>query len=103
MTTPIRGCTGKFEFATFARAQRAARTLRRRDEAAHVAPYHCQHCNRYHIGEDDTGGRLRKGRPRVVRGSQAVTRAQLRALIAAALDEQTEQPQGEDRDPPLHL
>lgn len=95
MTAPVRGCTGKVEFSTFAKAQRAARNLRRRQDDAMVAAYHCQHCNRFHVGEDDTGGRLRRGRPRVIRGSQAVTLAQFKALFAEAADEQP-QPEGEE-------
>lgn len=90
MNAPIRGCTGKVAFGTFAKAARAAQSLRRRQDDAHVAPYHCQHCNGYHVGEDDTGGRLRKGRARVVRGTQAVTLAQFKAMFAEAADDRPE-------------
>lgn len=96
MNAPLRGCTGKVAFGTFAKAARAARNLRRRIDSSQVAAYHCLHCNGYHVGEDDTGGRLRRGRARVVRGSQAVTLAQFRALFAEAADDQ---PQGDDHAP----
>src|SRR5262249_53391512 len=98
MTAPVRGCTGKVEFSTFAKAARAAQNLRRRSDDAHVAAYHCNHCNRFHVGEDDTGGKAMRGRSRVMRASKALTLAQFRALFAAAAAD--EQPQGEEREQP---
>lgn len=93
MTGPVRGCTGKVSFGTFAKAARAARNIRRRyDGADRVAAYHCQHCNGHHIGEDDTGGKRRPGRERVVFVRQAITLAQFKAMFA---DEADERPQGE--------
>lgn len=54
------GCTGKSPFASFGEAQKRARRMRQRDNGAHVEPYHCRHCNRFHVGEARSYGRRRR-------------------------------------------
>ena len=54
------GCTGKRQFARFGQAARAAKRRRRMDGGAHVEPYHCRHCNAFHIGEARDYGQRRR-------------------------------------------
>jgi hypothetical protein len=53
----VTGCTGKREFARFDQAARAAQRRNRKDGGAHLEPYHCRHCNRFHVGEARSHGR----------------------------------------------
>lgn len=52
------GCTGKREFGTFTQAKRGAVRLNRRDQGAHVEPYHCKFCHRSHVGEARDHGQM---------------------------------------------
>jgi hypothetical protein len=56
------GCTGKREFVRFDLARRAAKRRNRKDGGAHVEPYHCRHCNRFHVGERRDHGHRDKRR-----------------------------------------
>lgn len=56
MTAPKTGCTGKWSFATFGQAGHSAEKLNRRDHNTHVEPYHCRHCNKFHVGENRSHG-----------------------------------------------
>jgi len=47
----VRGCTGKRDFVRFDLAARAAKRRNRKDAGAHLEPYHCVHCGRFHVGE----------------------------------------------------
>lgn len=51
------GCTGKRVFTRFGLAAAAAKRRRRKDGGAHVEPYHCKHCNHFHVGEAMEHGR----------------------------------------------
>lgn len=53
----VTGCTGKKTFERFTQAQRAAKRRNRNDAGAHLEPYHCRHCNRFHVGEAREHGR----------------------------------------------
>lgn len=57
----VTGCTGKKVFVRFTHADRAAKRRNRSDAGAHLEAYHCQHCNRFHVGEARAHGR-RKAR-----------------------------------------
>jgi hypothetical protein len=53
MTTPaaIAGCTGKKQYARFTEAAKVASRVRRQDRCGHrLQPYHCRHCNAFHVG-----------------------------------------------------
>jgi hypothetical protein len=51
------GCTGKSAFDTWHEANRRARRMRQRGNGAHVEPYHCKHCNQFHVGEARSYGK----------------------------------------------
>lgn len=53
----VNGCTGKREFARFDQAARSAKRRNRDTDAAHLEPYHCRHCNKFHVGEARDHGR----------------------------------------------
>lgn len=57
MKTIVLGCTGKKQFPNYKLASTSAKRLRDRDRGAHVEPYHCTHCNRFHVGEARGHGR----------------------------------------------
>lgn len=46
----VTGCTGKKRFDSFGYASTAAKRRNRHDRA-HLEPYHCRHCNGFHVGE----------------------------------------------------
>lgn len=48
----VAGCTGKMAFNTFTRAGKVAKRMRQFDHGCHVEPYHCQHCQKFHVGEN---------------------------------------------------
>lgn len=45
------GCTGKSAFTSYTTAARRAKIMRQEKDSAHVEPYHCRYCKRFHIGE----------------------------------------------------
>lgn len=51
-TQHITGCTGKIRFQSFFIARKSARKLNQRSRGAHTEPYHCAHCNGFHVGEN---------------------------------------------------
>lgn len=57
MKVNVVGCNGKTAYETFLIADRIARKVRRFNEKSFVAPYHCVHCNHFHIGENREHGK----------------------------------------------
>jgi hypothetical protein len=51
------GCTGKVPFTSFNKAQQTAKRMRKTHRESHVEPYHCQHCQQFHVGESWSYGR----------------------------------------------
>jgi hypothetical protein len=60
MTTHVIGCTGKRCFARFGQADRTASRMNRRDGDAHLEPYKCRHCGKFHVGEARSHGQRDK-------------------------------------------
>lgn len=59
MSAPVRGCYGKKQYVGFINAALVAKHINRKDDHAHVAAYHCRHCNHFHVGENPMHGRKR--------------------------------------------
>lgn len=45
--------SGKRPYATWSTAARMARNTNRDRDSAHVQPYHCRSCHRFHVGGSD--------------------------------------------------
>lgn len=61
----LTSCQGKRSFESFPAAQAAAKRQRQHRDDARSAPYHCQHCNAYHVGN------LNRKAPRPTAGTTA--------------------------------
>lgn len=48
----VAGCTGKKVFLTFTKAASVAKRMRKTNRECHVESYHCQHCQKFHVGEN---------------------------------------------------
>lgn len=55
------GCIGKRRFTAFSEAEKAAKRQARRYDGERFSPYHCGHCNGFHVGEH----LKRQRRPRI--------------------------------------
>lgn len=56
----VTGCTGQKQYERFCQAENAAKYINRRDDGAHIAAYHCRHCNLFHVGENREYGKRRR-------------------------------------------
>jgi hypothetical protein len=46
------GCSGKVQFISFTKAEKTAKRMRKGNRDCHVEAYHCQHCQKFHVGEN---------------------------------------------------
>jgi len=58
-------CEGKRAYSNWTLAERMAMNTNRDRDGAHVQPYHCRYCSRFHVGGSDYSPRSGKRAGRV--------------------------------------